>query len=306
LVAWEQRHRENDAEGMQQILQDRLELIRCALTDAEREKLRTLSISLNPFGTQKFFAVTRPPDSQGKQAIVISAETIRSIGKVALAAEFATTIADVKWLNDYLFYMRSRENGEVIVNPMLASGLISYPGGYGSEPVIAESARQKLEAVGGPVPIARAAASTADSMLVFIIAHEVAHVLHGTVESTPEVETQADATAHEILLKARETPIGAPMLFLSWMQVMQGSNTDTEANPTHPLHHQRALAFSEFELQHLAESAFVTEDDRRRAADLSLRVAKLAETVARDPAAFGYEMNAAAAGVTLDGLRLFR
>jgi hypothetical protein len=91
-----------------------------------------------------------------------------------------------------------------------------------------------------------------DSALMFILAHEIAHHVHGhkpyrdkSITQARADESQADRFALETLARAGENPAAAMPLTLLWILI--GNNAvEQEAMSTHPADERRLVAVMDF------------------------------------------------------------
>lgn len=244
------------AASIKVIIQNRLSRILAVLPEDKRAKLGEVETDVlrAPKGLFVFASGFDLQEVPPKPLIQTSSETVAGLQKVAMAQSVGTLVDnDGAWLHRYLLYVRALPDGDAIVDPLRASGI--YQGG--NPPVLAIE-RSKFETIWN------GAQAMFDSMLTFLIAHEIAHLVNprkpqGLLESeeryTARVradEVRADREGLNLLaaIEARETGsekqvplyiLGAPMVFLQWIVTMQGARRSLHAR-THPLDHIRALS----------------------------------------------------------------
>lgn len=232
----------------------RVSRILSVLAPADRVRLASINIvvltapqSLFVFESG-FDTSTSPPTP----LIRTSSASLAGLSKVSMAQSVGTLVdKDGSWLFKYLLYIRAIPDGETIIDPLRASGVVSG-GGNG----IVEIEQAKFERVWKDSQV------VFDNMLTFLLAHEVAHLVSprrskGTFESdisyeqrVRDDEARADREALKMLAAVEATQtgadksmplylLGAPVVFFQWIVTMEGSRRSLHPR-THPLDHSRA------------------------------------------------------------------
>ena len=157
-------------------------------------------------------------DASGKHRIItISAESVATLAKVSMA--IALSGADKKlgnnWLNTYLLYIRRVPDGATIVDPLKASGYIDNQGEVDVGDRMDQGTANEMVSL---------AENNKDSMLTFIIAHEIGHiVLKHNLKQAPDEsnehffarsranESKADQFAMLVAVRLDRRTEGAPL-----------------------------------------------------------------------------------------------
>lgn len=305
------------AESIKVLIRNRLERISAVLPQDTLLKLGSVEPKVLPAPKGLFVFASGFDSQQVPPAPLIqtSSETVAGLHKVAMAQSVGTLVdTDGAWLNRYLLYVRATSDGDAIVDPFRASGV--YQGG--NPPVLAIE-QSKFETVW------RNAQGMADSMLTFLIAHEVAHLVaprkpQGFLESDDMYqervradEIRADREGLKLLaaIEAKESGpekqvplylLGAPMVFLQWIVTMQGARRSLHPR-THPLDHIRALSAVR-QIQTMLAELPLTEIERVNILRASAETIAEIEAIEKQGVeAYFAGLDKAARGVTLASLR---
>lgn len=202
----------------------------------------TIRVSVIQDKTRLSVYSERRSDGEGgsDRTLYISFESEVTLLKIAAAESISRKLNDGDgWLAAYLAYVKNIPDGEPVVDPLRACGILSTEGDF-------HASRKQLE------NIQTETIKLAGAMFMFIIAHELGHLLgKEPVNSTIPHELAADRFALELLRKIEESSsekqksnmplyiIGAPALFLQWIGSMKGGGHDLMSE-THPFDHIRA------------------------------------------------------------------
>jgi hypothetical protein len=306
---------EKTVPDLQNMVQARVDRLMAALPAEERNKVLPVEVEVG-FHPAAFLCVSETFVQGGatRRVVWISAETVTTIFKIAGAT--ALTVLDPdrgdKWLRSYLLYLRKLPDGAIMVDPLRASGYVDAHGKWKAGASEAEEFQRQT-------------GNVAEAILMFLLAHEIAHFVEPrAARSTSESdeaherrvradEARADAFAIELLASIERSTVGAddrptfylkgaPMLFLSWVLVLQASRHPVGPG-THPADHVRALKASE-----MIEARIGTFGLTKKAEQEVRRAAKETRDemaqIAADPALFFSRLDTEASAVTLDSLRL--
>lgn len=305
------------ATSIKEIVGNRLTRILAVLPQDKRLKLGSVEpvVLQAPKGLFVFASGFDFQEVPPAALIQTSSETVAGLHKVAMAQSVGTLVdTDGAWLNRYLLYIRAISDGDAIVDPLRASGV--YQGG--NPPVLAIE-RSKFDTVW------KNAQAMADSMLTFLIAHEVAHLvsprkLQGMLESDDKYnervradEARADHEGLKLLaaVEAMETGaekrvplylLGAPMVFFQWIVTMQGARRSLHPR-THPLDHRRALSAVR-QIGTMLADLPLTEAERKGIPRTNAEaIAEIEAIEKRGVEAYFSDLDKAARNVTLASLR---
>jgi hypothetical protein len=323
LVDWEIDRRNTEADtgelaaSIKVIVRKRLNRILAVLPQDKRSKLGEVEIDVMqaPKGLFVFASGFDFHEVPPAPLIQTSSETVAGLHKVAMAQSVGTLVdKDGAWLYRYLLYVRALPDGDAIVDPLRASGV--YQGG--NPPVLAIE-RSKFETVWNN------AQWMADSMLRFLIAHEVAHLVtprkpQGILESEEKYtkrvradEARADSEGLKLLaaIEAMEAGaekqvplylLGAPMVFLQWIMTMQGARRSLRPR-THPLDHVRALSAVR-QIGLMLADLPLTSVERKSIPNTNAKaIAEIEAIEKRGVEAYFADLDKEARGVTLASLR---
>lgn len=263
-TTWEDQRRaqsEQDKENFTQLIEVRRDRLIASLPPIQRRQLQGIEINVRTDIEATFVCrslIDFDDNGNRRRRLEMSVETIATIFKVAGASALTTIDSSLgdKWLRNYLLYLRKTPDGSVIVDPLRASGYLTQ----------ANTIRDGIRAE-TLVEYKRRTVDIAESMLMFLIAHELGHFASWPTprrerESESDFssrlrmsEAHADKFGVELLLAMERATAGqgfnrppffakgAPILFLWWVLAMEGTRHPV-APGTHPLDHSRALATS--------------------------------------------------------------
>jgi hypothetical protein len=254
-----------------------------------------------------------------RSIIQTSSETIAGLEKIAMAQQVGMLIDDEgAWLNRYLLYVRTVPDGQPILDPLRASGVIRLDGTITSS---IDAAHIK--------EIAHNAKLTFDIMLTFLVAHEIAHLTapradQGSNETKAAYnervrrdEAKADREGLRMLAAIEASQpqqaekktlplyiLGAPFLFHQWIISMQGSRHSLTPT-THPLDHVRALSAVSF-IESLLPTLPVSDNERAKMTK-AIQESKLEiQGIDQQGAQYFADLDEEAKTVTIESLRFFK
>jgi hypothetical protein len=248
-------------------------------------------------------------DGQPVRVVRTSSETFATVTKIAIARHLRELPRfGENWLAHYLLYMRKTADGEEIIDPLRASGMIANGLTLAPEaPDFSNALRQGI--------------NDTYALMTFMVAHEFYHLEHpatcsddspACLASSRADEAAADVYATAILDKLAKQDgseayqLGIPCyLFAQLMLVMEGVNGRTPILPgSHPPTHER-LRNAALSLKGWTEAnaASPAAEDLRAMADYSLGIA--ARIDAETPAKYFAGVDEEAATVTLQSLKLY-
>lgn len=186
--------------------------------------------------------------------IYISEATWRNFANIAMARRLQDENVgiDLEWVTRYMLYMRNTTDFDRVIPPSAAAGL-NVPG------ALSEAQRSKVLAD---------VVTDAHRRATFLLAHEFYHHLYPLRKAPGESETdylrrqapdeqKADNFAMDkmlcrVVITRHLGDLGAaPMLFLDWMLLMEGSRHKLAAG-THPLDHVRARNAARYAIEKIS------------------------------------------------------
>jgi hypothetical protein len=282
-----------------------------------RQKLSRLEIEIlrDPQGLFIFESGFDTQEAPPVPLIRTSSAAIAGLQKVCMAQSVGTLIdTNGEWLNRYLLYVRAVPDGELVVDPLRASGVFQ-----GAESPKLAIEKPKFDQIWKNAQI------TFSNMLAFLLAHEIAHLIaprknQAVFESDDAYhdrvrrdESRADRAALGMLAEIEKSQpgpdkmfplymLGAPLIFLHWIVTMEGSRRTLHLR-THPLDHVRALAVM-LEIERLIPSLPLTESEL---AKYRIAVAEGKDEIAsiekRGVEAHFADLDRQAKGISLESLR---
>jgi hypothetical protein len=237
--------------------------------------------------------------------IETTGETMATIGKMAIALRLheVPRFTDA-WMPRYLLYIRKTPEGDPIIDPLRASGLVYYD--------------PELRVTADFIAPFRAGLEDTYSALSFLVAHELYHLDHPFhCKDVSEIcmgrrrqhEADADAFAIYVLsnhAKNKGVPdhyLAVPLVIFSQLMLTMEGRRKPIFPQTHPPDHERLRSAAMAVDKWLNENPGKSDGSLRLMVDQTLKVLHDIET--ETPAAYFAGMDQEASKVTLDSLKVY-